>query len=286
MSVSLSRKTDSQPHYVQSIRPRDPYTIESKYTLSTHMIASLSSPPHPYSRIRCAANLCLAWELQRCAYKNPRCFCIWPTITPKLSSRSKEPRKDGWVFLFLEKQTFYRVMSGPFVGGYMYDSKSYTARLMISTLHTRLHPFRKLTIHPVMSVSGPAFPGTNISIKTTDYFDLNSFSSSFTYLLYQKNTKSTSHERVSLFSKIPTKCQQCPLPPDKHFIYKNPKKTRDRHMSLSSLLRSTSSHLPKTIIDRPCPIRKHTRSKNRATTILWALPSQSPKKENEKHNAC
>jgi hypothetical protein len=60
---------------------------------------------------------------------------------------------------------------------------------MISTLHTRLHPFRKLTIHPVMSVSGPAFPGTNISIKTTDYFDLNSFSSSFTYLLYQKTQK-------------------------------------------------------------------------------------------------
>jgi hypothetical protein len=34
------------------------------------------------------------------------------------------------------------------------------------------------------------------------------------------------------------------------------------------------------------PIRKHTRSKNRATTILWALPSQSHKPPPKKHNAC
>jgi hypothetical protein len=128
-----------------------------------------------------------------------------------------------------------------------------------------------------MSVSGPAFPGTNISIKTTDSFDLNSFSSSCTYLLSQKTHMEECHERVSLLSKIPTKCQLCPLLPNKHFIYKNPKKTRDRHMTLSSPLRSTSSHPSKTVIDRPCPIRKHTRSKNRATTILWALPSQSQK---------
>jgi hypothetical protein len=60
MSVSLSRKTDSQSQYVQSIRPRDPYSIEPKYTSSTQMSTSLSSPPHLYSKIRYAATVCLA----------------------------------------------------------------------------------------------------------------------------------------------------------------------------------------------------------------------------------
>jgi hypothetical protein len=156
----------------------------------------------------------------------------------------------------------------------MYNSKSVFLRPYdFHSPHSTLFNPPKRKVHDYMFASRPAFPGTNISIKTADSFDLKSFSSSSTYLLYQKNSKSTSHERVSLLSKIPTKRQLCPLPPDKHSSIYKLLKTRPKQLHVP-LLSSPLHSIPPLLIHRKqssighVPIRKHTRSKNRATTIL------------------
>jgi hypothetical protein len=153
----------------------------------------------------------------------------------------------------------------------MYNSKIASPRRYdFHSPHSTVYNPPKRKVHDFMFASRPAFPGTNISIKTTDSFDSNSFSSSSTYRLYQNNAHGRMPQVCSSSLENTDKMSATSAPPEQALHIQKKPQNRLRTATCPSPLHA----VPPLLIHRKqssighVPIRKHTRSKNRATTIL------------------